>query len=297
MLSDPLRRRVMQTVHDLDGCSIAKISPNIAFTGRMELNPGNASRLTPAIPDHDLQLVYRGTGIIVIDGNEIPIEKGDVVTVFPGESFYVKALGTVPFGRYFIHMDFFSQNDLVRTVTPRFANGSNWPRLVRLHNDVEARSLCADILLAKLKSNAVESCIFANGKLMSVLGLMLIQHRNAEQDDNPERLKSRRNILRAERYIVENYSNDMTIDELASIANLSPSYFTNLFKAILGKPPIEYLIDHRIAEAKRLMLETDCSISQVAHMVGYDDEHYFSYLFKRREGVSPSEFIAKCYHT
>jgi YesN/AraC family two-component response regulator len=42
------------------------------------------------------------------------------------------------------------------------------------------------------------------------------------------------------------------------------------------------------------MLETDCSISQIAHMVGYDDEHYFSHLFKRREGVSPSEFIAKC---
>jgi len=268
----------MQTVNDPTGPqNIDEISPNVVSAGKVEFNPGKTSRLNPVNPDHDLQLAYRGTGIIVIDGDEIPMEKGDVVTIFPGESFYVKALGDVPFGRYYIHMDFFSQNDLVRIVTPRLTNGSSWPRLVRLPNDVEARSLCADITLAKIKPDTIESRIFASGKLMSLLGLMLMQHKNAEQDDNPEHLKSRRNILRAERYIIENYSNDMTIDELASIANLSPSYFTSLFKAILGKPPIEYLIDHRIAEAKRFMLESDCNISEIAHMVGYDDVYYFSY--------------------
>jgi len=273
--------------------SIARISPNIAFADIMEFSPGNTSRLTPAIPDHDLQLVYRGTGVIVIDGNEIPVEKGDVVTIFPGESFYVKALGEVPFGRYYIHLDFFSQNETVKTATPQLDDGSSWPRLVPLHNYAEAGALCADIAFTGKQPDTVGPRIFANGKLMSLLGLVLIQHSNSELDNNPERLKRRRNILSAERYIVENYAKDITIDELACIANLSPSYFISLFKAILGKPPIEYLIDYRMAEAKRFMLETNCNISQIAHMVGYDDEHYFSYLFKRREGVSPSEFIAR----
>jgi hypothetical protein len=182
--------------------SVEHISPNVILTGRMEISPGNSCRLTPAISDHDLHFVYQGSGVIVIDGNEVPVEKGDVVTVFPGESFYEKALGAEPFGRYFIHMDFFPQDEPAQAATPILADGSNWPRLVHLANAAEARSLCADIFLARLKSNAVESRMVANGKLMSLLGLMLMQHKHVGPD-NTERLKSGRNILRAERHIIE----------------------------------------------------------------------------------------------
>jgi AraC-like DNA-binding protein len=242
--------------------------------------------------DHDIMLVYKGTGIVTINGQEFCVERGDLITVYPGETFSAMALGSESFNRYYIHFDFFKEEGR-KSMTPIIGDGARWPRLVRLVDDVEARELCHDIILHKLEADGICSRIIADGKLYALLGLILSQYQTPKDELNPQYGKSRRSILKAAKYIRDNYSRDISLEELANLAGLSVNYFGTVFKGMLGKSPIEYLIDYRLMQAKRLLLETEFNISEVARMVGYEEARYFSSVFRQREGISPSEFVAR----
>ncbi|GHH99937.1 response regulator [Neobacillus kokaensis] len=99
--------------------------------------------------------------------------------------------------------------------------------------------------------------------------------------------KCSRLIITAQRFIRTNYSNDLTLESIADYLNLSPSYFSNLFKKETGENFIEYLTNIRINQAKILLRTTDLKIYEVGRNVGYDNEHYFSRVFKKVSGQSP----------
>ena len=71
---------------------------------------------------------------------------------------------------------------------------------------------------------------------------------------------------------------------------LSTSQFSALFKAQTGKTFVEYLTDHRIQEACRLLKTTDLRTYEIAERVGYSDGRYFSHVFKKATGVTSSEY-------
>ena len=71
------------------------------------------------------------------------------------------------------------------------------------------------------------------------------------------------------------------------------SYFSTIFKRETGKSFIGYLTDYRMDCASRLLLETNEKSYIIAKKVGYTDPNYFSYVFKRRFGVSPSKYRAE----
>lgn len=271
---------------------VSDIHPFASYSGRTTFSPGHMDPFDDSkLSDHDIQLAAQGRGALLIDGIEYPMEKGDVIIIFPGESFMVRADGDEPFSRYFIHFDFYREPEH-RLATPVLDDGSCWPRTVRLSHYVDARAKCANIVLRKLKNEPI-SQVIADGELLSFLGLVIEQHNNSTTQADPEFTKSRRNIMRAERFVRENYARDISVKDIADVAGLSANYFGNTFKSILGTTPLGYLTDYRIEQAKRLMVDTEHTVGEIAQMVGYDDIHYFSNLFKRREGISPSGFIAR----
>ncbi|MFC7681277.1 AraC family transcriptional regulator [Paenibacillus sp. GCM10028914] len=94
-------------------------------------------------------------------------------------------------------------------------------------------------------------------------------------------------------YIDNHYNEELTIDHLAKIADLSPKYFIDIFKKTYGQSAMEYLTEVRMSKAKQLMLGSSRILKDVAHMVGYKDEFYFSRKFKKEFGLSPSAYIKK----
>ncbi|WP_422658116.1 AraC family transcriptional regulator [Paenibacillus sp. EC2-1] len=94
-------------------------------------------------------------------------------------------------------------------------------------------------------------------------------------------------------YIDNHYSDDLTIEQLASIADLSPKYYMDIFKKTYGQSAMEYLAQVRMNKAKQLMLGSQRIVREVAHTVGYKDEFYFSRKFKKEFGLSPSAYIKK----
>lgn len=97
-------------------------------------------------------------------------------------------------------------------------------------------------------------------------------------------------IRRAMHYISHNYMNRLTLDEVAAYVHLTPSYFSTLFKKTCGSSFREYVNTVRIEESKRLLANTDYSILDIAIAVGYEDQSYFSKVFKRHTGLSPRHF-------
>lgn len=93
-------------------------------------------------------------------------------------------------------------------------------------------------------------------------------------------------------YIRDNYHSEMTLDELAAIIGLSPQYLCRLFKDCYRMRPFEYLAKVRLCQAKLMLMQEKYSVNEVAQIVGYNDCSYFCSVFKKYEGLSPSEFKA-----
>jgi two-component system response regulator YesN len=91
-------------------------------------------------------------------------------------------------------------------------------------------------------------------------------------------------------YIKENYARDLTLEEVAQAVHISPYYLSHLFKEELGVTFIGYLTKVRIEQAKILLLETNLTIQQISYMVGYQDSSYFTKVFKKLEGRTPTQF-------
>lgn len=91
-------------------------------------------------------------------------------------------------------------------------------------------------------------------------------------------------------HINNNYAQDITLETLANVSGVSVQHFCRVFKAKTGMRPMEYLAKKRIAEAKLLLLNTGESIGYIAASVGYSDQNYFGMVFKKYEGITPSEY-------
>ncbi|WP_310831700.1 response regulator transcription factor [Paenibacillus pedocola] len=92
-------------------------------------------------------------------------------------------------------------------------------------------------------------------------------------------------------YIKNHYSEDISLEELAQQMNFSSAYLTKIFKKHMNESPLKYMINYRMSEAKRLLIEhPDLDIRIIAEMTGYFDQHYFSKVFKSIVGQTPSEF-------
>lgn len=99
------------------------------------------------------------------------------------------------------------------------------------------------------------------------------------------------------RYVDENFRRNVTLSELATQMNLSTVYFSNLFKRVFHISPKQYVLQKRIKEAQRLLLESELSIKEIAYEVGFENENYFSELFAQKVGVSALKFRRRDFPT
>ena len=90
--------------------------------------------------------------------------------------------------------------------------------------------------------------------------------------------------------MVKNCIKSYKVKELAQTVNLSPERFSPLYKTFFNSTPISDVIDARISMARRILVYSTNSVQETARLCGFNDFYYFSRLFKRRAGVSPSAY-------
>lgn len=107
-----------------------------------------------------------------------------------------------------------------------------------------------------------------------------------------ERSRSTKNFVqKAKEYVRTHYADEeISLDHVCEALGVSNSYFSTIFKKETGNSFIGYLTDYRMEQAARMLMETNEKSYIIAKHVGYADPNYFSYVFKRRFGVSPSKY-------
>ncbi len=111
--------------------------------------------------------------------------------------------------------------------------------------------------------------------------------------DDARCVKNLQIVQSAVDYIRTHYQERLTLDEIAQQVYVSPSYLSRLFKKGIGCTVIELLNKARIEEAKKVFHDPKYTVRQVAAEIGFDDANYFSKVFRRLEGITPSEYKQK----
>jgi len=92
-------------------------------------------------------------------------------------------------------------------------------------------------------------------------------------------------------FIKQNYcSGEIRVSELAHLAGISSRYYTKLFSTYLGMSPKEYILKLQVDNARNMLIGSGKPITQIASECGFSDVYYFSKIFRKRIGVSPSEY-------
>ena len=125
---------------------------------------------------------------------------------------------------------------------------------------------------------------------MDIIMVQLMRHTSMSVTQSHSRFPANRQCASVQQYIDDHYKESITLDLLAEKVSINKYYMAHAFKREYGVSPINYLIACRIREGKRLLTETDLSLSQIAAVLGFSSSSYFSQSFRNAEGLSPTEY-------
>ena len=131
--------------------------------------------------------------------------------------------------------------------------------------------------------------LYCIGKLMELISAIYSAGKLLGSIDEKYRRFSH-SIIIATEFMRENFASPLTLNDIAMSAHISPSYFHLIFKNSVGVTPARYLLDVRMREAQKLLINTSLPLSEIAGMCGFDSQSYFTDVFRREEGVTPGKF-------
>lgn len=145
-------------------------------------------------------------------------------------------------------------------------------------------------LKTEIESGGMSGQLYADS-LINTLAAHLLHHYSTRKFPTLENTSglSKNNLRQVIEYINDNIDRNFTLAELAAIANLSPSYFSSLFKLATGYAPHQYLIRCRVERAK-ILLKQKRTIADIAYSLGFSHQSHLNRHFKKIVGITPKAF-------
>lgn len=116
------------------------------------------------------------------------------------------------------------------------------------------------------------------------------------QENHHENIKMNAVAENIRDYIAKHYKEDISLQDVAGSMNYSDAYFCKIFKQCFNKSFLVYLTKYRVDKAKTLLADMSTNIKDVSAEVGYRDSNYFARVFKRSEGITPTEYRLHMLH-
>lgn len=217
------------------------------------------------IPFNDITVLIKGTLDYTVNGKRVTLNGGDVIFMPEG---VIRSRAESPDNADYISFNFTSEDTPTLPLVLRDAVRGELRLLVAAFDEINRKSYLDN----KEKYEHLLAC-----------SLSVLEDFVKEEDLNPLTQK----IMS---HIHEHLSEKITLDDIGKLTFFSPIYCDTVFKRETGKSIIDYLLDKRIEEAKKLLLEGMLNLRQISEVVGFGDYNYFSRVFKKRTGYSPTSY-------
>lgn len=230
---------------------------------------------------HGFLFVIRGQAKMKVNGTHYALHPGTVLHASPGLELNAQLLGeseleyfslfyTLDHPEMLMSIDEASEHFLLEP-----GPSPSVPELLTmLHRNIRM----SETSIAKLRAKEL---------FLSLMHQTLANCQYRASGSSPDK----KTIEQALAYINEYYMNPLTLDELANLYAMPPQRFSYYFRKYTGWGPIDYVIHYRMERAKELLKNGTFLVRDVAASVGYANPLYFSRVFKKKFGVSPSEYI------
>ncbi len=253
--------------------------------------PREFSKIKRSLPHHELIYICSGTGTIKINNRKYSLKKGMLLYICPGEPHSIEIDTKFPSHFLTVHFSYTNVN----------FNDGKWkieketPRLVRystleLNDPYQVEELfqkLVDCWIQKLPSYEFTAKIMLQQLLLLTSNSLNTTSRNFATSLKVEKIIQ---------YMHGNVSGKITVPELSALVSMTPAYMSRTFKDATGYTIIEYFNKLKIDKSKELLIEGNRKVKEVAQELGFADEFYFSRMFKRLEGITPSEFCSRIVH-
>ncbi|NBJ92698.1 helix-turn-helix domain-containing protein [Parablautia muri] len=122
------------------------------------------------------------------------------------------------------------------------------------------------------------------------LGQLFTEIHRSQLEFSAEKYRNQKEMEATVHYFNEFFTQAISIEEYAAGHHMSISWFIRSFKRYMGMTPMQYITSIRINKAKELLKNTNCSIQEISGLVGYENPLYFSRIFRKQTGLSPSQY-------
>ena len=256
--------------------------------------------------DHELNVAVSGSGRYVMgDGSALHFAAGQILLMPGGRMHQLQSDGPLTFRGLLVHPDVFARmaatpDDLARSDTA--VSEPNARRLTDLNDPLPPRVVIAPPLYqtlcelhgqAQLESSQPDPW---NGEsighicrltAVSILRLLHQDARAAQADPVAGR------VLNVKAWIDRHFAEAIVLEDLATMAHVSPSHFSAIFRQQIGVAPKAYLLRRRLDQAATLLMQTGLSIVEIAFSVGFNQLAHFNRSFKAHTKLTPGDYRKK----
>lgn len=236
----------------------------------------------PGNRDHYLiHYVVRGCGYYSVGGRTFTLRAGDVFLIYPDTGVTYYADGKDPWEYYWVG---FSGTD-----APAMLDATRFTREMPVIHGLAPDDPLKDSIsrIYSVRGNTYADAVRMTGELYLTLYEFI---REASDSAAGMRTGDFASVQKAIDYIAMNYSYPLSVDSVADYVGISRSMLFREFKKYFKISPKEYITDFRMRKARMMLSQGDCSVTQVAYSVGYDNPMYFSKAFAKAVGMPPSTY-------
>lgn len=223
---------------------------------------------------------------IIVDNKKYAVENNKIFSINPGQVILgIEEKVVEPYISLFIHPDFLSG-------VSEFMYGKSKVCFDNI-SSIYSNDLISYInIFIKEFQNKHSGYEFILQSITLQIVIHLLRHckSNIKLSELEKNHSKKDNINKVIDFLKSAYNYDFSLQELSSIANLSPYHFLRIFKAETGKTPYNYLMDIKIENCKELLKGNQYSITEIALACGFNSPSHFSSVFKKRVGVTPSAY-------
>lgn len=268
---------------DLNGLSIEYLHEHSSF-----------SMLSSHHHSH-YEIYYQITGerTYFVEDHVYHIHPGDLILVNKGDLHKTQSVGNQRFGRILISFTSDFLSDWVRCTKDTNVYHCFCHRIRQLRLDLSEQSLVESLLFRMIDEARDHPPGYLTGIRLSLMWLLLFTVRCALRrppNDRPPVSPIHEKITAAAQYINGNYAQKISLKSIAAMNHISYYYFCRAFREITGFTLTEYINNVRVKQAKRLLWQTQKSVTDIAGEVGFESSTTFGRVFKNLTHVSPLRF-------